>query len=194
MVEYMTALTRENMEAIGMNEEQIQRVLSATIDDQEKGEIVQMPQQPKKQEQVPDGFGTTIPVNCSEAMQVTTIFDLQTYSKGTLVRFPDFAEGQPFVARVRRPSMLVLAKQGKIPNSLLNSANELFNKGGGGMDADNENMLSDIYNICEIICESALKEPTYQQIKDAGLELSDDQLMAIFNYTQTGIKALESFR
>ena len=37
-------------------------------------------------------------------------------------------------------------------------------------------------------------EPTLQQIKSAGLELSDDQIMAIFSYTQVGVKALESFR
>lgn len=192
------SLTREQMEAMGMTEEQIQGVLNK-LNNQPENEVVAMTtvvhEPPAAQpEKIPAGFGTTAPINCSEAMGTTSIFDLQTYAKGTLVRFPDFAEGQPFVARVRRPSMLVLAKQGKIPNTLLQSANELFQGGGAGMDGDNENMLADIYSICEIICESALKEPTYQQIKDAGLELSDDQLMAIFNYTQTGAKALESFR
>lgn len=195
------SLTREQMLEMGMTEEQIQGVLNTLnnhlvnqADERKpyvKPKIVEMPaQQIVAQEE----FGVTIPINCTETMATTSIFDLQRYSKGTLVRFPDFAEGQPFVARVRRPSMLVLAKQGKIPNTLLTSANELFSKGGAGLDGDNENMLADVYSICEIICDAALKEPTYQQIKDAGLELSDDQLMAIFNYTQTGAKALESFR
>lgn len=187
-------LTREQMLEMGMTEDQIQGVLN-TLDnpsamEEKKAEVVQLPQ-PVTQ---PEGLGNTVPINCNETMAVTSILDLQRYSKGTLVRFPDFAEGQPFVARVGRPSMLVLAKQNKIPNTLLTSANELFSKGGAGMDSDNENMLADIYSICEIVCDAALKEPTYQQIKDAGLELSDDQLMAIFNYTQTGVKALESFR
>lgn len=192
-------LTREQMLEMGMTEEQIQGVLN-TLSNQpaaedKKAEVVQLPQPVVVQQTTaPEGLGVTVPINCTEAMATTSIFDLQKYSKGTLVRFPDFAEGQPFVARVRRPSMLVLAKQGKIPNTLLTSANELFSKGGAGMDGDNENMLADVYSICEIICDAALKEPTYQQIKDAGLELSDDQLMAIFNYTQTGAKALESFR
>ena len=135
-----------------------------------------------------------VPVNCDKAMEVTTVSDLQSYAKGTVVRFPDFGEGQPFVARVRRPSMLVLAKQGKIPNSLLNAAGELFSKGSEAMDADNENMLSEIYDICEIICTSALISPSMAEIKAAGMELSDDQMMAIFNYTQAGVKALEPFR
>ena len=134
------------------------------------------------------------PINCDEPINITTLADLQSYAAGTIVRFPDFAEGQPFIARVRRPSMLVLAKQGKIPNTLLVAAGELFSKGGAGMDADNENMLSDVYDIMYIICEASLIQPTMKDIEDAGLSLSDDQLMAIFNYTQNGVKALESFR
>lgn len=191
-------LTRERMLEMGMTEEQIQGVLN-TLDNQPGKKVVTMPPTVQEQtaaqpEKIPAGFGDKVPINCTEAMLATSIFDLQSYAKGTLVRFPDFAEGQPFVAKVRRPSMLVLAKQGKIPNTLLASANELFAKGGAGVDVDNDRMLADVYDIMEIICEAALKEPTYQQIKDAGLELSDDQLMAIFNYTQSGAKALESFR
>lgn len=141
-----------------------------------------------------DNSQNVIPVNCDTQMSITSLSDLQTYATGTIVRFPDFAEGQPFVARVRRPSMLVLAKQGKIPNTLLTAAGELFSKGGSGMDSDNENMLSDIYGICEVIARASLIQPTYDEILSAGMELSDDQIMAIFNYTQNGVKALESFR
>ena len=134
------------------------------------------------------------PVNCDKLMHITTVSDLQSYAAGTIVRFPDFGDGQPFVARVRRPSMLVLAKQGKIPNTLLAAAGELFSKGGGGLDADNENMLSDLYSIMDVIANAALIQPSMREIREAGLELSDDQMMAIFNYTQTGVRALESFR
>ena len=134
------------------------------------------------------------PINCDEAMKITSISDLQSFAAGTVVRLPDFGEGQPFVARIRRPSMLMLAKAGKIPNSLLSAAGELFTKGGSGMDTDNENMLGEMYDIMSVICEAALIQPSLAEIKSAGLELSDDQMMAIFNYTQAGVKALESFR
>lgn len=134
------------------------------------------------------------PVNCDETMTITSLSDLQSYSKGTIVRFPDFAEGQPFVARVKRPSMLMLAKMGKIPNALLNSATQLFTKGGSGMDTKNGKTLSDIYDICEVIAKASLVQPTYDEIIDSGMTLSDDQVMAIFNYTQSGVKALENFR
>lgn len=134
------------------------------------------------------------PINCNEVMQVTSISDLQSYAAGTVIRLPDFGDGQPFIARVRRPSMLMLAKAGKIPNSLLSAAGDLFAKGSSGLDSDNERMLGDMYDIMSIICESALIQPSMADIKSAGLELSDDQMMAIFNYAQAGVKALESFR
>ena len=134
------------------------------------------------------------PINCNQMMGITSISDLQSYAAGTVVRFPDFTEGQPFVARVRRPSMLVLAKSGKIPNSLLTTAGELFSKGGSAMDSDNDKMLSDMYDIMHIICEATLVQPTLAEIEGAGIQLSDDQMMAIFNYSQAGVKALESFR
>lgn len=133
-------------------------------------------------------------VLANKVPKLTSITDLREYSKGTIVTLPEFGEGQPFVARVRRPSMLVLAKQGKIPNSLLMTANELFSGGGGGIDPDNEKLLSEMYDVCMIICEACLIEPSLKDIQDAGMELSDDQIMAIFNYTQNGVKALESFR
>lgn len=134
------------------------------------------------------------PVNCDQVMEITTASDLQSYAAGVVVRFPDFAEGQPFVARVRRPSLLVLAKSGKIPNNLLNAAGELFSKGGGGLDSDNDKMLSDMYDIMHIMCNASLIQPTLAEIESVGLNLSDDQMMAIFNYSQAGVKALEPFR
>lgn len=140
------------------------------------------------------GIQQTKPVNCEQVMKITSVSDLQSYASGVVVRLPDFAEGQPFVARIRRPSMLVLAKQGKIPNTLLNAAGELFAKGGSGLDADNDDMLGNMYDIMHIICEAALVQPTLYEIEEAGLYLSDDQMMAIFNYSQAGVRALESFR
>lgn len=126
-----------------------------------------------------------------EELKVTDAKVLNSYAKGHVVKLPSFSENEPFVAKVRRPSLLALTKSGKIPNSLLSTASELFN---GSLDNDNENVLSDIYDICYIMADAALVEPTLKEIEDTGLELTDEQLMAIFNYTQTGVKALENFR
>ena len=125
--------------------------------------------------------------------QTTSVDSLKTYAAGQVVKLPDFAEGQPFVVRMRRPSMMALAKQGHIPNSLLTQAGKLF-AGGSAIDTDDSELLSDMLGICEVIARSSMIEPTYDDVINAGLELSDDQMMAIFNYTQSGVKALENFR
>lgn len=126
--------------------------------------------------------------------KITSFEDLQKVGRGEVVQFPDFSGGVPFVARVRRPSILALAKMGRIPNDLLVQAGQIFNDGAGGLDSSSANMLPDMYAICEIICRAALIEPTYDEITQAGVELTDEQIIAIFNYTQSGVKALESFR
>lgn len=124
--------------------------------------------------------------------EVTSVSQLHAYAEGALVELPPFGEGQPFVAKMRRPSMLLLAKLGKIPNALLGTANKLFAE--SSLDKDNENMLSEFYSVVEAVAEAAFIQPSYQEIKEAGLTLSDDQLMFIFNYTQQGIRALDTFR
>ena len=123
--------------------------------------------------------------------EVTSISKLNEYAKGQLVELPSFGEGQPFFARLRRPSMLALAKSGKIPNSLLATANRMFDS---SLDIKNDNMLKDFYMVMETILEASFVEPTYQEIKDAGVQLSDDQMIFVFNYTQQGVKILDQFR
>lgn len=123
--------------------------------------------------------------------EVTSISQLNEYAKGQLVELPSFGEDQPFFARLRRPSMLALAKSGKIPNSLLATANRMFDS---NLDTKNDSMLKDFYMVMETILEAAFIEPTYQEIKDAGVQLSDDQMIFVFNYTQQGVRALDQFR
>ena len=127
-------------------------------------------------------------------VNVTSIEDLKNYASGTIVEMPPFAEGQPLIARLRRPSILGMAKQGKIPNTLLVKANELFLQNGAGLDAEEEDTMKQLYDVLDLIAKETLVEPTYEDIKSVGLELTDEQMMFLFNYSQQGVKALESFR
>jgi len=127
---------------------------------------------------------------------ITPISQLKSYSSGDIVRLPDFAEGQEFYARLRRPSMMSLAKSGKIPNSLLDSASELFAKGTleqrpGKTDPE---ALTKMFEIVDVICDASFVEPTYKELVDNNIELTDEQYMFVFNYTQVGNKSLETFR
>lgn len=125
-------------------------------------------------------------------MNITSIEQLTQYSQGQVIQLPDFAEGQPFVARLRRPSMLALAKSGKIPNALLTKANSLFL--GKGITEKDPNAMKDLWAIFDTLCDACFVEPTYAQITEAGIELTDEQYMFIFQYAQKGVQALESFR
>ncbi len=125
--------------------------------------------------------------------QVTSLEQLKQYANGNIVRLPDFAEGQPFVAKLKRPSILGMAKQGKIPNSLLVKTNELFVQ-SGSLDTEENSMMQEIYDVIDLIADETFVEPTYKEIKSTGIELTDEQMMFIFNYSQQGVKALESFR
>lgn len=127
-------------------------------------------------------------------MHTTSVSELKKYAKGSIVELPPFADGQPFVARMKRPSMLKLIKEGTIPNTLLVKANELFANTQQAFDPDNEDTMQEVFDIIDIIAEASFVEPTYSEIKESGVDLTDDQLMFIFNYSQRGVKALESFR
>ena len=129
----------------------------------------------------------------SKTEQVTSLEQLKQYANGSIVRLPDFAEGQPFVAKLKRPSILGMAKQGKIPNSLLVKTNELFVQ-SGSLDTEENSMMQEIYDVIDLIASETFVEPTYDEIKSTGIELTDEQMMFIFNYSQQGVKALESFR
>lgn len=129
-----------------------------------------------------------------EKATITSIDELKQYSSGAVVELPCFAEDQPFVARLKRPSLLGMVKQGKIPNTLLVSANELFVQDGTGFDPDEQDMMSQMFDVLELLAEETFVEPTYSEIKKAGIELTDEQMMFIFNYAQQGVKALEPFR
>lgn len=128
-------------------------------------------------------------------IKVTSISELKEYSSGNIVRLPDFSDGQPFYAKLRRSSLLSLARNGTIPNSLITTANELFaNRAINAINMKDEKFMERIMDIMDIMCESVFVQPAYREIIDAGVELTDEQYLFIFSYTQQGVKALEPFR
>lgn len=170
--------TREELQNMGMDEQQIAAIMSTyEREDAEAVKVVPM-SQPEPQKQ----------------LQVTSIDQIRDYAAGSVVELPGFGPDQPFVARLRRPSLLVMVKSGKIPNSLIEQATALFAKGADSMVGQGKNTLGEMCDIIDRVIEAALIEPSIKDIQAAGMDLSDDQKMAIFSYTQSGVKALEQFR
>lgn len=125
----------------------------------------------------------------ANTLKVTPLLDLRAYAEGELVEFPPFAENKPFVAKLKRPSMMVLMKSGKIPNALMSRAIELFS--GTVEDTTSETFYTEVLDVIEILAEASFVEPLWKDIKEAGIQLTDEQYTFLFNYTQRGIKAVE---
>lgn len=126
--------------------------------------------------------------------KVTSIDQLKLMSGGEIVKLPPFIQGQDFYAKLRRPSMLKLVQSGHIPNSLLRTANMLFS---GGVEQElerDDDFMKDMFELIDVLAEAVFVEPSWTEMKNAGIELTDEQYMFIFNYTQEGVKALEPFR
>jgi len=121
---------------------------------------------------------------------VTPLETIRLASMGSLVTIPGFSDGQTFNVRLRKPNMLTLIKLGKIPNELLNVAVELFE----GKQKDGNKNYAEMCGILAAFCEASLVEPTYKEMTDVGIELTMEQMMFIFKYTQGGVKSLKPFR
>lgn len=104
-----------------------------------------------------------------------------------------FSPGEPFIVRLRRPSLMRLAQEGEIPNQLLGSAATLFTYGSTKMMTDGEK-FKELSETVLLIAKASLVEPTYEELEKAGIELTDDQLMDIYLYTQKGVQMLDGFR
>lgn len=125
-------------------------------------------------------------------LNITSFEDLKRYSEGAIVELPPFAEGQPFVARLKRPSVMAMVSSGKIGNQLASIASEIFMD--TVTDYGKEDMLSKMREVFVLVAKEELVEPRYDDIITAGVELTDEQLMFLYNYSQQGVNALKGFR
>lgn len=130
-------------------------------------------------------------------MQITSLEQLKQIKVTEIIELPPFDDGTPLNVEVRKPNMMQLITSGKIPNTLLSSAMDMFNgKAGEKMVKASNNItdLKDLVGMMQVIAEASLVRPTYKEIKDLGIDLTDNQLMGILMYSQGGVKALEGFR
>lgn len=111
------------------------------------------------------------------------------------VEIPGFEPGESVVVRLRKVSILGLASKGKIPNSLMGTVNKLFGEGQRGATADQVastslQNLGEMASLLDLIANEALVEPTFAEVGDY---LTDDQKNAIFEYSQSGVKAVTPY-
>lgn len=110
-----------------------------------------------------------------------------------VIEIPNFDNTGTIKVRVRKPQLLSMASQGKIPNHLLNIAATMVS-GEKVKDIDKmEDMdkIKMINDTMELYCIACLVEPKYEEIKDI---LTDDQKGIIFNWGIGQVQSLNSFR
>ena len=115
--------------------------------------------------------------------------DAQARTEAREVELPGFGDGKPWTARLKRLSLLGLARGGKIPNELLGAVTELYQH-GTVRNPDLRLAAETMY----LIAGEALAEPTLAELEAAGVPLTDEQLAAIYLYAQRGVEALRPFR
>lgn len=126
--------------------------------------------------------------------KITSFEELKKYSKGAVVELPSFGEGQPLTVRVKRDSLIEMVQNGTIPNPLMTVAMDLFYEGMDGLDKTDEATFKALREVYTSVAKAILVEPTYEQIEEAGLRLTDEQLLALYNYNQAGVSGLIPFR
>lgn len=124
---------------------------------------------------------------------VTKIEDFVKMAGGSEIELPGFESGEQVTVRVKRPSLMDMAKNGRIPNPLLGTAAELFKNGVTKPISDGESFKA-MSEVIMMEVKEALVEPSYEELEEAGVKLTDMQMFYIHDFVQNGVNALKMFR
>lgn len=112
------------------------------------------------------------------------------------IYIPGFSEtDEPIEIRVRALSVVALMANKKIPNQLMPAVEQIFKIGASStniQEADKvaEENLLELTEFLSFICKEAMVEPTFDEV---GEYLTEEQMMSIFEATQTSTKQLIPF-
>ena len=105
----------------------------------------------------------------------------------TIIEIPDFEGTGTIKVRVKKPRLMAMAAQGKIPNHLLGIVNNMMFP---SKKEKKEPNIEEIAKIYELYCRACLVEPSYDEIKDI---MTDEQMSAIFDWAMGDVKKLDTF-
>ena len=107
-----------------------------------------------------------------------------------VIEIDGFEPGEKIEVRIKPASLINLMVSGKLPNDLLATVEELFNKGNDLKNQDvfaqGADKVKEIMDLIDVVCEQSLVEPLFGEIKDV---ITDNQKMQIMSAAQGNVKA-----
>ena len=123
-------------------------------------------------------------------MKITEIQELKAMGGTEIVELSGWGE-KPFVCQLRRVGMYEMMAHGSVPNPLMPVVQDLFmgmQRAKDGMqDAESARALL-------AVAEAAMVQPSYKEVTEAGIQLTDAQVLEIFFFATRGPAALAAFR
>lgn len=132
-----------------------------------------------------------------ENLQVTSLEQLKKVKQTDIVSLGKFEDGTEFVAELKRPDIMALAAEGKIPNSLLTEVAKLFNgKNELAKDVlkDDGEAFVQLGQLMDILAKASLVNPTMKQLDEINVTLTQEMKTTIMMYFQGGVETLKNFR
>lgn len=107
------------------------------------------------------------------------------------LKISGWKEDQEITVKVIKPNFYTMLSKNAIPNPLIPEMDKLFVKhdrsGHAKVDSEFAKVLIEI-------AKNVLVEPSYEQLQENGIELTDDQLTELSWYATEGAHALVTFR
>lgn len=129
---------------------------------------------------------------------VTNIENLKNVQMSREVELPPFMDGTPFTARIKSTSLINMVNKGRIPNPLIKVVLGMID--GENEEKDKKKDINETiedkvnsFNLMFAIAKEALVEPTFEDIEKCGIELTDDQILAIFEHSMSSLNSASKF-
>jgi hypothetical protein len=114
----------------------------------------------------------------------------------TVIEIPGFSPDEKIKVRVKKPNMMSMLSQGKIPNHLTTVIYKMLGidkkeRKEKNKEEENKKLAIEAAKMYELYACICLVDPSYEEIREY---LIDEQLEAIFNWATSEVKGLENFR
>jgi hypothetical protein len=105
---------------------------------------------------------------------------------------PGWELDSDFVCKLKRPSLTDMsATVGFVPNPLMGTVADLFMPTSKKLEKMEQEKQA---KALQLMAKFALQEPTYAQLEEAGIALTDEQYNAIYAFALGGAAGLDRFR